>query len=166
MRGGRNIESVSETHVLTAARAAPRTSSAALDLIRAQPNQYIIATLGGRKHILAPRDLLTIPRMPDVKVGDVVLLDHIHELGSRDFTIRGKPTIPTTKVQVQATVVEHTKGKMESIFKKKRRKGYRKTITHKQPYTRLRIGDIEIPSPFASTGSQVAASATPASAAP
>ncbi|TRM60768.1 ribosomal protein L21-like protein [Schizophyllum amplum] len=147
--------------LLQAVRALPRTSSSALDLIRSQPNQYIIATLGGRKHILAPRDLLTIPRMPDVQVGDVVLLDQIHELGSRDFTIRGKPTIPTSKVQVQATVVEHTKGKMESIFKKKRRKGYRKTITHKQTYTRLRIGNIEIPSPFASSGLQVAEAASP-----
>jgi len=86
-----------------------------------------------------------VPRIPDVKVGDVLTLDAIEELGSRDYTLRGSPTIPTSKVRVDATVVEHTKGPMEFIFKKKRRKGYRKTIQHKQPYTRLRIGRIEIP---------------------
>lgn len=82
-----------------------------------------------------------------MKVGDVLALDEIHELGSREYTLRGNPTIPISKVKVQATVVEHTKGKMEFIFKKKRRKGYQKTKQHKQTYTRLRVGDIEIPVP-------------------
>ena len=123
----------------------PESTSSALHLICSQPSQYVIANFLGRKYILTPRDLLTVPRIPDVKVGDVLTLDAIEELGSRDYTLRGSPTIPTSKVKVDATVVEHTKGPMEFIFKKKRRKGYRKTIQHKQPYTRLRIGRIEIP---------------------
>jgi len=124
---------------------APQSTPSALHLIRSQPSQYVVANFLGRKYILTPRDLLTVPRIPDVKVGDVLTLDAIEELGSRDYTLRGSPTIPTSKVRVDATVVEHTKGPMEFIFKKKRRKGYRKTIQHKQPYTRLRIGRIEIP---------------------
>jgi len=91
--------------------------------------------------------MLTVPHLRDVKVGDVLAFDEIHEIGSREYTIRGNPAISSEKVKVEATVVEHTKGKMEFIFKKKRRKGYRKTIQHKQPYTRLRIGDIQIPVP-------------------
>lgn len=124
---------------------APESTSSALHLICSQPSQYVIANFLGRKYILTPRDLLTVPRIPDVKVGDVLTLDAIEELGSRDYTLRGSPTIPTSKVKVDATVIEHTKGPMEFIFKKKRRKGYRKTIQHKQPCTRLRIGRIEIP---------------------
>ena len=120
-------------------------STNALSLIRSQPSQYVVASLAGRKYLLTPRDLLTVPRLNDVKVGDVLTLDEIHELGSREYTLRGNPTISPSRVRVQATVLEHTKGKMESIFKKKRRKGYQKTITHKQPYTRLRIGEIELP---------------------
>ncbi|KNZ74582.1 putative aconitate hydratase 2 [Termitomyces sp. J132] len=123
----------------------PASTAAALELIRSQPSHYIIANFVGRKYILTPRDVLTVPRLRDVKVGDVLTLDEIHELGSREYTLRGNPTISPSRVRVQATVVEHTKGKMEFIFKKKRRKGYQKTITHKQPYTRLRIGEIEIP---------------------
>ena len=105
----------------------------------------MIASFAGKKYILTPRDLLTVPHLRDVKVGDVLRLDEIHELGSREYTLRGNPVISPSRVQVEATVVEHTKGTMEYIFKKKRRKGYQKTIQHKQPYTRLRIGDIEIP---------------------
>ncbi|GBE86370.1 predicted protein [Sparassis crispa] len=123
----------------------PRTSApSALSLIRSQPSQYVVASVAGRKYLLAPRDLLTVPRLKDVRVGDVLALSEIHEVGSREYTMRGNPVIPPEKVKVAATVVEHTKGKMEVIFKKKRRKGYQKTITHKQTYTRLRIGPIDI----------------------
>ncbi|PCH44275.1 hypothetical protein WOLCODRAFT_165030 [Wolfiporia cocos MD-104 SS10] len=123
---------------------APTTTPSALSLIRSQPSQYVVASVAGRKYLLAPRDLLTVPRLKDVRIGDVLQLSEIHEVGSREYTMRGNPTIPAGKVNVQATVVEHTKGKMEVILKKKRRKGYQRTITHKQTYTRLRIGSIDI----------------------
>jgi large subunit ribosomal protein L21 len=100
--------------------------------------------LAGRKYLLAPRDILTVPRLRGVNVGDVLALNQIHELGSREYTLRGNPLIPPNTVNVVATVLEHTKGSMEFIFKKKRRKGYQKTIQHKQPYTRVRIGPIDI----------------------
>jgi len=125
--------------------AVPNSTLSALELIRSQPSHYVVASFAGRKHILTPRDMLTVPRLRDVKIGDVLTIDRIHEIGSREYTLRGNPVIPLEKVLVQATVIEHTKGVMEFIFKKKRRKGYRKTIQHKQPYTRLRIGPIEIP---------------------
>lgn len=123
----------------------PSSAESALQLIRSQPSQYVVATFAGKKYILAPRDVLTVPRLRDVKVGDVLLLDKIHELGSRDYTLRGDPVIPPERVKVDATVIEHTKGSLETKFKKKRRKGYQKTIKSKHPYTRLRVGSIEIP---------------------
>ena len=112
--------------------------------MRAQPSHYVVASLVGQKYTLAPRDLLTVARLKDVRVGDRLRLSEIHEVGSRDFTLRGSPVLPTDVVKVEATVVEHTKGAMERIVKFKRRKHYRKTITHKQTYTRLRIGPIEL----------------------
>ncbi|KAI0065612.1 hypothetical protein BV25DRAFT_1836379 [Artomyces pyxidatus] len=127
----------------THAEPAPSTT-AALSLIRSQPSHYVVASIAGKKYLLAPRDLLTVPRLNDVRVGDVLALSQIHEVGSREYTLRGSPDIPPEHVAVEATVVEHTKGKMEFIFKKKRRKGYERTVTHKQTYTRLRIGPIDI----------------------
>ncbi|KAI0715974.1 ribosomal protein L21-like protein, partial [Cerioporus squamosus] len=122
----------------------PSTTANALSLIRSQPSQYVVASLAGRKYLLTSRDLLTVPRLKDVKVGDVLRLSDIHEIGSREYTVRGNPAIPSEQVRVEATVVEHTKGRMEHIFKKKRRKGYERTVRHKQTYTRLRIGPIDI----------------------
>jgi large subunit ribosomal protein L21 len=45
---------------------------------------------------------------------------------------------------VQATVVEHTKSALQKVEKFKRRKGYRRSLNHKQTYTRLRVGPIEL----------------------
>jgi large subunit ribosomal protein L21 len=123
----------------------PSTTSTALSLIRSQPSQYVVATVAGRKYLLAPRDVLTVPRLNDVRVGDVLALSEIHELGSREYTLRGNPVISSSRVMVEATVIEHTKGKQEVVVKRKRRKGYYKTIRNKHPYTRLRIGPIGIP---------------------
>jgi len=134
-------------HITRALHTSPQTPSStsqALALIHSQPNQYVIASIAGRKYLLASKDLLTVPRLNDVRVGDVLSLSQIHEVGSREYTLRGSPDIATSHVVVEATVVEHTKGKMEHIFKKKRRKGYERTIPHKQTYTRLRIGPIQV----------------------
>ncbi|KAG9312865.1 ribosomal protein L21-like protein [Chiua virens] len=122
---------------------APDSTTAALNIIRSQPSQYIIASVVGRKYILTPRDVLTVPHLKDVCVGDILHLRDIHEIGSREYTLRGEPLLPRNHVKVEATVIEHTKGKMEVVFKKKRRKGYQKTIKNKHPYTRLRIGPIQ-----------------------
>ncbi|KAF8141737.1 ribosomal protein L21-like protein [Boletus edulis] len=107
---------------------APDSAAAALSLIQ--------------KYILTPRDILTVPRLKDVCVGDVLHLRDLHEIGTREYTLRGDP-LPRNHIKVEATVIEQTKGKMEVVFKKKRRKGYQKTIKNKHPYTRLRIGPIQ-----------------------
>jgi len=132
----------------------PSSAASALTLIRSQPSQYAVTAVAGRKYLLAPRDLLTVPRLNDVAVGDVLELDNVHELGSREYTLRGAPHLSPDVVKITATVVEHTKGQLERIVKKKRRKGYKKTIQHKQTYTRLRIGPFEFPHQSQQTHSQ------------
>jgi ribosomal protein L21 len=52
--------------------------------------------------------------------------------------------LPQSTVKITAIVAENTKGALERIVKTKKRKGYKKTVLHKQPYTRLRIEDIQI----------------------
>jgi large subunit ribosomal protein L21 len=50
---------------------------------------------------------------------------------------------PTVKgAQVKGTIVEHLKGEKVIVFKKKRRKGYKKKNGHRQYLTKLMINDI------------------------
>ncbi len=46
------------------------------------------------------------------------------------------------KLVVKATVVEHLKGDKVIIFKKNRRKGYRKKNGHRQSFTKIKIDSI------------------------
>ena len=47
-------------------------------------------------------------------------------------------------VSVNATILEHLKGEKVIVFKKKRRKGYKKKNGHRQYLTKLRIDDIVV----------------------
>jgi len=53
----------------------------------------------------------------------------------------GAPVIEGVKVK--ATVLRHLKGDKVIVFKKKRRKGYRKKNGHRQALTQVVINDIK-----------------------
>ena len=61
-------------------------------------------------------------------------------IGTKDQTIVGRPLIPNAKVI--ATVEEQTRDKKLIVFKKKKRKGYKKKQGHRSYITVLRINDI------------------------
>ncbi len=56
------------------------------------------------------------------------------------------PTVgaPTLSGSVSATILEHGKGDKVLVFKKKRRKGYRKLNGHRQQYTKIEIKSISL----------------------
>ncbi|KAK8843322.1 hypothetical protein IAR55_006977 [Kwoniella newhampshirensis] len=146
----------------------PQTTSSAIQLINSQSTpssaRYILARLHARTYLLHPRDVLTVPLLKPVQTpGTTLSLTRIMEVGSRDYAIRSSGAeakalkskmdwkerrlttfegIPEHVVRCELTVLEHTKSPLERILKKKRRKGYKKTIEHKQGWTRLRVGDI------------------------
>jgi hypothetical protein len=126
--------------------------------------------LHARTYLLHPRDILTLPRLkPLQSPGTKLALTRILEVGCREYAIRspaadGKelrksmdwdarslPTIPSDIVTCDLTVLEHTTSPVETRMKKKRRKGYQKTIKLKNGWTRLRVGDIILKSSSAKT---------------
>lgn len=86
-------------------------------------------------------------------------MNRVLEVGTREHVLRAaQPSkvhghfavqpevaaLPADLVRCELTVLEHTKSPLERLLKKKRRKGYKKTIQHKQGWTRLRVGDIHV----------------------
>lgn len=146
----------------------PTDPQSALSLIKSQSTPasgiYLTARLHSRTYLLHPRDILTLPTLKPLQPpGTTLALSRILEVGSREYSIRspaaeGKETrktepkgvdgtfetLPGWMVKCDLTVLEHTKSPLETIIKTKRRKGYRKTIQHKQGWTRLRVGDIHL----------------------
>ncbi|CAO3670508.1 unnamed protein product [Umbelopsis ramanniana] len=116
----------------------------AVNKLRDQLRFYAIAEVAGRPLLITKNDLVTVHRLKDVSVGDVLTLDKVREIGSKDYVLRGQPYVNENLFNIQATVIEQTKSKMISVVKKKRRKNYKRTITHKQTHTVLRISNVDV----------------------
>ncbi|MFN8278366.1 MAG: 50S ribosomal protein L21 [Chitinophagales bacterium] len=72
--------------------------------------------------------------------GDKVTFDKVLMTGADGKVKVGTPTV--AGVAVNATIVSHRRGDKVIIFKKKRRKGYRKTNGHRQSFTQISIDSI------------------------
>ena len=76
-------------------------------------------------------------RVPSIK-GDVGASVELDVLATADKV--GAPLVDGAKVA--ATVVDHGRGEKIVVFKKKRRKQYKRTKGHRQGYTTLKIESI------------------------
>lgn len=120
------------------------SSQGLLTKLRDQLRYYAITEIAGRPLLVTKNDKVIVHRLKDVNVGDVIKLDRVRELGSKDYTIKGSPFVDEKYYNITATVIEHTKSKLIRIVKKKRRKNYKRTIEHKQTHTVLRINNLDI----------------------
>lgn len=101
---------------------------------------YAIIETGGKQQKAAPGETLKIEKL-DAQVGDRVSFEKVM-LVNRDGAIQlGQPYVDGASVS--ATVVEQGRAKKIRVFKKKRRKGYRRTRGHRQSFTAVTVDAIE-----------------------
>lgn len=107
---------------------------------------YAIIEVGGKQHRVISGERLLVDLMADKKVGDKVTLTQVLMLGGESFKI-GKPIVNGAKVICTISSMgddgEGIKGEKIRVYKKKRRKGFEKTIGHRQRFTELVINDIQ-----------------------
>ena len=84
-------------------------------------------------------DLIRVPLL-EVEVGAKLEFDQVLLVGGDEIRV-GTPLVEGAKVT--AEVVEQGKEEKVIVFKKKRRKNYRRTQGHRQAYTALRITGIQ-----------------------
>ncbi|KAJ3168420.1 hypothetical protein HDU87_001151 [Geranomyces variabilis] len=123
------------------------TTLTALSLLRAQPSFYAIIELKARPYHIQTNDIVIAPRINDLALGDVIALDRVREIGSKDFILKGNPYVDPRYFAIKATVVEHVVSReTEVLFKK--RSGRNRIIKNKSHHTALRVGEIEIVDKF------------------
>jgi large subunit ribosomal protein L21 len=105
--------------------------------------KFAVVEINKRQHKVFKDDVLMCDKL-QFRVGEKLIFDKVLLLGSRDSTLLGLPYVPNC--QVKATVEEQTQLAKIVVFKKKRRKGYRRTKGHRSLVTVLRINDIIAPS--------------------
>ena len=101
---------------------------------------FAVIRTGGKQYRVAPNDIIEIEKIGG-QPGDIVELGEVLLLGGGDGGPKaGAPLI--AGALVAAEVVEQGRGEKIRIFKKKRRKGYRRTKGHRQLLTTVRITEI------------------------
>lgn len=102
---------------------------------------YAVIENGGRQYKVSPGNKLALD-LNRAKVGDDLRLDKVLLIGGDDEVKLGTPFVP--EASVTATVLGEAKGKKIIVFKRKRRKNYRRTRGHRQEFTVVEIKSIDI----------------------
>jgi large subunit ribosomal protein L21 len=100
---------------------------------------FAVIKTGGKQYKVAPGDIIRVEKLAG-DVGRPVALDQVLMIGDGKGIAVGTPVIEGASVS--AEVLGQTRGEKIIVFKKKRRKGYRRTQGHRQDLTVLRITDI------------------------
>jgi len=101
---------------------------------------YAIIQTGGKQYRVSPGDVLRVERLPGER-GDAVQLDQVLLVTEDNGSVRvGAPLVADARVQ--GLIVQQGKGKKIIVYKKKRRKNYRRKQGHRQLFTALQIQEI------------------------
>ena len=101
---------------------------------------YAVLETGSKQYRVTAGDTLEIERLA-VEAGQSVTFDRVLLVNNDGKVSVGSPTV--SGAAVVADVVEHKRGKKTLTFKMKRRKGYHKSIGHRQELTVVKVKEIK-----------------------
>jgi large subunit ribosomal protein L21 len=101
---------------------------------------YAVVRTGGRQFRVAQGESVRVEKLPG-EVGDTIELAEVLLVGSDGEPRIGSPVLAGAKVV--GTIVAQGKAAKLTMFKMKRRKGYRRKYGHRQLYTEIRVDRIE-----------------------
>lgn len=101
---------------------------------------FAVVDIAGVQFKVQEKDTLHVPKL-DVEVGKKVKLSKVLLLSVDSKTEIGQPYLKGKTVS--ARVLEHTQDDKVLVFKKKRRKGYKRLRGHRQQLTKIEIEKIK-----------------------
>jgi len=96
---------------------------------------FAVIETGGKQFIVKEDDTIRVEKLPAQKSQDIEF-DKVLMVDGKV----GKPYVENARVQ--ATVVNNGKAKKITVFKFKKRKGYRKKQGHRQQFSEVKINKI------------------------
>ena len=97
---------------------------------------YAVVEIAGQQYKVAKADKIMVPKI-DSEVGSKLTFDKILLMGDEKQTKIGTPYVSGSLVE--AKVLGHMKDDKVTVFKKKKRKGYRVLRGHRQQYTEIEV---------------------------
>ncbi|MGA0333956.1 MAG: 50S ribosomal protein L21 [Kiritimatiellia bacterium] len=95
---------------------------------------YAVIETGGKQYKVSEGDILEIEKL-DAEAGSTISFDKVIAVSTGDALRLGAEA----SASVQAEVLEHLRGPKLLSFKKKRRKGYKRRVGHRQSLTKVKI---------------------------
>ncbi len=102
---------------------------------------YAVFKTGGKQYRVKPGDTLDVEKLPD-SVDSIAEFGEVLAVSDNGDVTFGSPFIPGAKVLAQ--VQSHYRDRKIVVFKYKPKVRYRRKLSHRQGYTRLRIQDIQV----------------------
>jgi len=102
---------------------------------------YAIIQTGGKQYKISEGDIVRVEKI-EGEIGKIVEIRDVLLVSGPEGVRTGNPVIENACVS--AEIIDHGRAKKVIVFKKKRRKGYRKKQGHRQLYTGLRIREIRV----------------------
>ena len=116
----------------------------AIDLERgfvvAKKAGYAVVQIRSMQFKVSPDDVIFVDKMTGFDVNDIVSLPRVLMVGNRARTVIGRPCVPGA--EVLAVVEEQLIDGKKIIFKKKRRKNYRRRTGFRAQLTGLRVLEV------------------------
>ena len=101
---------------------------------------YAVVRTGGKQVRMTPGESIRVEKLPG-GVGDTVELGEVLLLAGDSGLRVGKPLVEGARVV--GTITDQARGPKISVFKMKRRKGYRRKSGHRQDYTEILVDRVE-----------------------
>jgi large subunit ribosomal protein L21 len=101
---------------------------------------YAVVRSGGKQVRVEPGQSIRVEKL-NGSVGDSVELDEVLLIGGDGDARIGAPLVDGAKAV--GTITAQDRGPKITVFKMKRRKGYRRRTGHRQSYTEIRVDRIE-----------------------
>ncbi|KZC13099.1 39S ribosomal protein L21, mitochondrial, partial [Dufourea novaeangliae] len=105
---------------------------------------FAIVHVGGVQFKVTESDVITVQGHWPPQPGEKLKLEKVLLLGSKDFTLIGRPILNRELVSVDATVIQKTMSHTITRFRMKPRKQYRRINFMRSHRTMLRINSITI----------------------
>jgi large subunit ribosomal protein L21 len=100
---------------------------------------YAIIETGGKQYRVETGSTIQVETVPG-DVGATVELNQVRLIHGDAGVLIGQPLVAGAKVT--AEILRHGRTRSITVFKKKRRKNYRRTRGHRQGFTKLRVTGI------------------------
>ena len=101
---------------------------------------FAIVTIAGQQFKVEEGQELFVHQL-EAQEGDNLAFDQVRLIDNDGKVSVGTPVL---NAKVNATVIGHVQGDKVLVFKKKRRKGYRKKNGHRQQFTKIKVDSIAV----------------------